>query len=146
MILRGLVLKQPWASACIGLGKDCENRGRPLSHRGPLVIVAGANRDREYYASSLDFIRSIGADWTWPHYDTVKRGGIIGCVDMYDVATPDQYPVSKWHMPGQYGYRIRKAVELPFRRLKGHQGLMRIEMTPREISAIRAGGIALETP
>jgi hypothetical protein len=37
-----------------------------------------------------------------------------------------------------------KAVELPFRRLKGHQGLMRIEMTPREIDYIRAGGIPLE--
>jgi hypothetical protein len=47
-------------------------------------------------------------------------------------------------MSGQYGYRIRKAVELPFRRLKGHQGLMRIEMTPAEVRAIRAGGIPLE--
>lgn len=40
-IARGLTVRQPWAWCIAHGGKHVENRSRPVSHRGPLLIHAG---------------------------------------------------------------------------------------------------------
>lgn len=95
--IRAITVRQPWATAIVGMGKDVENRTRNLAgdYRGPVAIHAGAALppgrrgtrtefegvgEVEYDLSGL-LLRSPSLAWPY----RLPLGGFVGVVDLVDV-------------------------------------------------------------
>lgn len=83
-----LSVRQPWAWAIIFAGKDIENRSwqavnHGLDRRGRIAIHAAKGMSRDEYAEAREFMESIKV--RCPEAIDLKRGGIIGSVDVVDV-------------------------------------------------------------
>lgn len=123
-------VKQPWASLIIHGArnirtgtiefKNIENRDWRTHHRGPTIIHASQNDDREATAEELR--RSF--DVLMPK--SMSRGGVIGIVDIIDCV--DDHP-SKW-FSGEYGFVLKNPRRLQFQRWLGQLG---IREAPREL-------------
>lgn len=90
-----LSVRQPWAWAIIHAGKDIENRSwQAVSHglrqRGRIAIHAAKGMTRDEYESARDFMASLKV--TCPAAIDLKRGGIVGSVDMVDVVDHSDSP------------------------------------------------------
>jgi hypothetical protein len=115
-----LSVRQPWAWAIIHAGKDIENRSwqavnHGLKQRGRIAIHASKGLGKEEYESARDFIDSILASrpdngLRCPAAIDLKRGGIIGSVDVVDVVTDSD---SDWFM-GPRGLVLRGAMPCEF--------------------------------
>jgi hypothetical protein len=112
-----LSVRQPWAWAIIHAGKDLENRKSLFSHRGLTLIHASAGMSREEYDTAIEFIghalppRGVGgAGRARPHFDDLKRGGIIGAVEIIDAVTESTSP---WWM-GPRALVLRNPIAIPF--------------------------------
>lgn len=91
--LLALSVRQPWAWAIIYAGKDVENRSwqavnHGLRQRGRIAIHASKGMSRDEYEEAADFMSSIKI--TCPPAIELKRGGIIGSVDVVDVVTDSE--------------------------------------------------------
>lgn len=75
-VLRGLTIKQPWASLIAQGHKTIENRTWSTAHRGPLVIVAGRTTDPE----GLKLATRLGIE-----LDQKLPTGLVCVVDLVDV-------------------------------------------------------------
>lgn len=75
--MRALTIKQPWADAIVHGTKRTENRTWQTTHRGPVIIHAGAGYDQ--HAGRI--IPDLHALSTWP--DT--RGAVLATADLTDV-------------------------------------------------------------
>jgi len=85
---KALSVRQPWAWAIIHAGKDIENRSwqavnHGLAVRGRIAIHASKTMAKGEYEGARDFMESIGV--TCPDPAKLKRGGIIGSVEVLDV-------------------------------------------------------------
>lgn len=83
-----LSVRQPWAWAIIFADKDIENRSwqavnHGLRQRGRICIHAAKGMTRGEYEEARDFIDSLG--YTCPDAHALRRGGIIGTVEVVDV-------------------------------------------------------------
>lgn len=145
IVLPCISLWQPWGWAMLdpnGPHKDMENRIWHIKRRGPMLVHAakgyGSRRD---YESACEFISAIW-DGPIPRLEAMFRGGIVGAWDLFDVVPPEQRKLEDvWHMDGQYGHRVRNAVPLPFRPLRGQQGLWPVELNAVERNALLAAGL-----
>lgn len=96
-----LSVRQPWAWAIIHGGKDCENRGpmmlrhlpKPIERR--IAVHASKGITRYEYDRAAAFMASIGV--TCPSAAELRRGGIIGSVNVVSVTMPSQPPQSRWY-------------------------------------------------
>lgn len=77
--MKAITVCQPYASAIIAGPKRVENRTRPWSFRGRLLIHAGKSMKFMGTLTALEL-----ADW--PEYDESKLifGAILGSVEVYD--------------------------------------------------------------
>jgi hypothetical protein len=84
--MKCLTVRQPWASL-IFAGKDVENRSWPTSHRGRLVIHAGANlAPGDERRRALGLARLCGEVPDWLHHPLdLPRGSVLGTVELVDV-------------------------------------------------------------
>lgn len=111
---RVLTVRQPHAHLLVrGTGantfKDVENRSRPTSHRGVLLIQASAKVDQaaydQYVADGLDL----------PPVAELVTGAIIGKVEVVGCVENSDSP---WAMPGHWHWQVtspRAAAEpIPF--------------------------------
>ena len=115
-----LSIRQPWAWSIIEAGKDIENREWATRHRGPICIHASLYTNAEDdYASNAIFIKSLGV--TLPPFNSQKRGGIIGVVDIVDVVTESDSP---WFF-GRYGFVLENARAVDFIPSSGMPGLFK---------------------
>ena len=114
-----LSVKQPWASAIIQSGKDCENRTWKVDYRGNLLIHASKQPDPEGDV----FISEIGTEIP----NTQKLGGIIGCVHLDRIVKGHSSP---WAQPGQYHWILSNPRILPFLPIAGQQGLWKVPIDP----------------
>jgi len=123
MIYKALSLWQPWAHAVIHLGKDVENRTWPTHHRGPLLIHASQRRlsPREM----REFLAWWPDDVAAPQFKEMQYGGIVGVVDVVDCVRG--YP-SMWSAAGQFQWVLANPRPLPFRAVRGRQGLFGVEL------------------
>ena len=80
--MKALSIHQPWAWAILHAGKSVENRSRPTSHRGPLLIHAARSR-ASYDAQDVDEWRD-GYGVALPAWDELVKGAIVGQVDVVD--------------------------------------------------------------
>jgi hypothetical protein len=90
-----LSVRQPWAWAIIHAGKDIENRdwgplNPGLRHRGRVAIHAAKGMLRGEYERAMHFMRALGI--TCPPPADLLRGGIIGSVEVINVATRSSSP------------------------------------------------------
>ena len=92
---KALSIRQPWAWAILYAGKDVENRSwqavnHGLNQRGPVAIHASATMAKGEYESARDFMASIGVTCPDPH--ELRRGGIVGEVEIVDVVKHNDSP------------------------------------------------------
>lgn len=90
-----LSVRQPWAWAIVHAGKDIENRSwqavnHGLRQRGRICIHASKGMSREEYEDTADFIGGMGI--VCPPAADLKRGGIIGTVEVVDVVSESESP------------------------------------------------------
>lgn len=112
--MKALSIRQPWADAIIWHGKDVENRSWPTNFRGPVLIHAGKAWGRDEQ-SDVEFVEGLsGAVMT----KNPNLGGIVGQAEIVDCVTDMD---SEWFF-GQFGFVLRNAEPLPFRRCRGALG------------------------
>jgi hypothetical protein len=102
---RALSVRQPWAWAIIHAGKDIENRSWQavnygLNVRGRIAIHAAKGMTREEYEDGRSCINEIlrmapASNFECPAAIDLKRGGVIGSVNVVDVVTESD---SDWFM------------------------------------------------
>ncbi len=109
-----LSIKQPWAWLITSGQKDIENRSWPTKYRGPILIHAGKQRDREFNDRGLPPINYIG------YKDQI--GGIIGIAEIVDCVTKSDSP---WFF-GEYGFVLANARPVPFYPCKGQLGIFQV--------------------
>jgi len=91
-----LSIRQPWAWAIIYAGKDIENRTTFAVTKGGMTprriaVHAAKGLKRNEYDIAAEFMKKIGV--VCPPACELKRGGIIGAVDVTAVVRESQ---SKW--------------------------------------------------
>jgi hypothetical protein len=127
--VKALSLWQPWAWLIIHGGKDVENRRWPTRYRGPLLVHASKRRPDPEYIGDVDewlgwlpdvSMRSALA--RLPEIDEFDYGGIVGQVELVDCVTKSDSP---WFV-GPYGFVLRNPQPLPFRAVRGRQGLFEV--------------------
>jgi hypothetical protein len=118
--LRALSIRQPWAWLVVNGYKDIENRSWRTSHRGPLLIHASQNRSllppQNLAALEKKYHVRLPRDF--------DLGGIIGVVEV--VGCVKTHP-SKWKFRGSWGWVLKNARRLPFRKCKGAVGFFRLK-------------------
>lgn len=115
-----LSIRQPWAWAIITGHKRIENRSWTTHYRGPMLIHAGARL--EPVDTLIPIAKTRG--FAMPQPDDLKRGGIVGQVDLVDVVTNSRDP---WFDPGGYGWVLANPRELSFHACKGRLGLFQVD-------------------
>ena len=134
--MKALTIWQPHAWAIIYAGKDIENRNWwPFKYRGPLLIHAGAHRDRADYDAARSWLFGRGA--VAPLRNSADYGGVIGRVELVDVVQRHDSP---W-FEGKYGLVLANPEPLPFTPWRGAQGLFDI---PEEALAASTDGPLFE--
>lgn len=88
-------VRQPWAWAIIYAGKPIENRSRGavmhmIPQLGARAIHAAKGMTRDEYNEGREFMASLGI--TCPEPAELKRGGIIGRVDVVSVVSQSASP------------------------------------------------------
>lgn len=153
MIVRAINIRQPWGFLITQLPtnqqKNIENRTwrlrgeRGESYTGPLVLVASASCTLDEYLGGCNF--AMGAAGVprhqLPSNKSLELGGIIGAVHVTGYVEPHE-DGGPWHVPGCVGWRLERAISLPFRPYRGKQGPFRVELTPAEAEALRAARLA----
>lgn len=90
-----LSVRQPWAWAIIYADKDIENRSwqavnHGLRRRGRIAIHAAKGMTKAEYWEARDFIDRLGYTFPAPH--ALRRGGIVGSVEVVDVVRESDSP------------------------------------------------------
>ena len=109
--MHAITIRQPWAELIVRGEKDVENRSWRTHHRGALLIHAGAQAYREFFAEH-------GVP------DDAERSAIIGIVEVVDCK---QERTSTWHEEGSWGWYLVRAKR--FRKpipMKGRRGLFEV--------------------
>lgn len=112
---RALSVRAPWDHAILHLGKDVENRNRPHSFRGPLLIHTSTSWQLREVVEAMGFIRRIaranGLDSEMATRTSLyeRRGKIVGMVDVVDCVTSSDSP---WFF-GEFGFTLANPRPLP---------------------------------
>jgi hypothetical protein len=119
--IRALSIRQPWAWAIIYADKDVENRSwQAVNHglkvRGRIAVHASGGMLRWEYVGAAAFMDEIGVQC--PPAIDLKRGGIIGSVEIIDVVSDYQ---SHWFF-GPRGLILRNPKPCDFIPAKGCLG------------------------
>lgn len=93
--VKALSVRQPWAWAIIYGGKDVENRSwqavnHGLNVRGRVAIHASKTMGKGEYEQARDFMHGFGV--SCPEPALLRRGGIIGSVEVLDVVSHSDSP------------------------------------------------------
>lgn len=122
--MKALSIRQPWAWLIIHGGKDIENREWTTGVRGNILVHASKGMTQQEYEDAADFATECGFTKSLPAFEELKRGGIIGIVEIVDCVTQSKSP---WFV-GRYGFVLKRPYPLPFKEMKGQLGFF--EATP----------------
>ncbi|MFJ1847096.1 hypothetical protein [Streptomyces sp. NPDC088146] len=105
--IRGITVRQPWA-ACILAGKNTENRPKPWSWRGWILLHAGKARPEPAVLRDPLVARTI-------RNRELTTGAVIGVARLVDChQDPDgSPPCTPWAQAGAWHLVLRDAQELP---------------------------------
>lgn len=114
-----LSIRQPWAHSIIYKGKTVENRSWSTQFRGRVCIHAAKGMTNAEWQDGLETYRannpSIDDDIAFPWKVDLKRGGIVGTVEIIDVVT---FMDSPWFF-GPYGFVLSNPQPVDFIPVKG---------------------------
>ncbi len=124
---RALSIRQPWAWLIVQGFKTIENRSRRSAFRGDFFVHASKYSDARYYDEAVALTRLWAPDVVVPPAEALRYGGIVGRARMVDVLPPEPQGASlrgwpcesAWRLPGQFGYVLEDAAELPFEPMAG---------------------------
>lgn len=116
--MKTLSIRQPWASLIISGHKPIENRTWKTSYRGPLLIHATRWKTQAEFEAIARFCTRLGVEV--PPQEGLEHGGIIGTVDLTDIAQSSGNP---WGIYGQYHWILENPKPLAFIPAKGKLGL-----------------------
>jgi hypothetical protein len=102
-----LSIRQPWAYLIVNGSKNIENRSWPTKYRGPLLVHASLNIDRQ--ACRKHELEP----------SKLQTGGIVGIAEIADCVLDHH---SKW-FEGPYGFVLRNRRPVPFVKWTGSLGL-----------------------
>lgn len=123
--MRALSVRQPWAWLIVHGGKDIENRSWHTKFRGRFLVHAAGGMALAEYQHVYQFCLESGAlqpPFDFPAFADLKRGGIIGSVDLVDSVDASDSP---WFM-GPKGFVLSDPQPLPFRPMKGMLGFFEV--------------------
>ena len=119
--MKALSVRQPWAWLIIHGGKDIENRSWSTRFRGRVLVHAASGMSKaEYEAARI--VTDTNRAYI-PDFENLKRGGIIGSVEIVDCVTESSSP---WFF-GEYGFVLRDPSPLPFQPMNGALGFFNVE-------------------
>lgn len=122
--MKAISIRQPWAWLILQGGKDIENRSWATKLRGRVLIHAAKGMThKEYEDIELRVAMSIDPKIFVPAFDNLKRGGIIGSVDIIDCVSQSDSP---W-FTGPYGFVLANAEPMPFIPLSGRLGFFEVD-------------------
>lgn len=121
--MKALSIRQPWAWLILHGGKDIENRTWTTKFRGRVLLHAAKGMTREEYEIANELAWEINPRIVLPAFDELKRGGIIGSVEIVDCVTESGSP---WFYDG-HGFVLRDPQPLPFVPLKGRLGFFEVD-------------------
>jgi hypothetical protein len=113
-----LSVRQPWAYLIMQGSKNIGNRSWPTNYRGPFLVHASLNIDRQACLEQ-------GLD-----PKKLQTGGVVGMAEIVDCVQKHR---SKWFI-GPYGFVLRNRKALPFVEWTGGLGLR--EAPPRLLRQI----------
>lgn len=132
-MVKALSIRQPWAWLIVrpdlaGAAraaaiesfdlKDIENRTWPTRLRGRFLIHASKSMTRAEYDDVEAFLDYCEIDIALPPQEKLDRGGIVGAATITD-CLPSVKRTSRWHMDGQWGFRLEDVKAVPFVECKG---------------------------
>ena len=134
---KALSVRQPWAWLIVHGFKPIENRDWPTKRRGRVLIHASKGMTRDEYDEVREFVAGVCGDSffaqdgevsfaafnTFPAFEKLERGGIVGAVDIVDCVT--SHP-SRFFF-GKFGFVLANAEVLPFRPYKGALGFFEVK-------------------
>lgn len=139
--MKAISIRQPWAWLILHAGKDIENRDWSTRYRGPVLIHASQGMTHSEYEEGLNLAQAIrktlvvpgspGHLLRMPAFTDLRRGGIVGQVDIVDCV--QEHP-SPWFF-GDFGFVLANPRAIPFHRCKGMLGFFQPPVLPEEVSA-----------
>jgi hypothetical protein len=128
-LMRALSIRQPWAWAILHANKDVENRdwkpgNSARRHRGPFLIHASSGMTRDEYENGVDTLRAVSRinpflnGFTFPPFEHLPRGGIVGRATLVDIVTESDSP---WFF-GSIGLMLADVAPTHFVPMKGALG------------------------
>lgn len=117
---KALSIRQPWAWLIVNGHKDIENRCWKTHFRGKIYVHASMGMTADEYAFADVLAEELGIEL--PAYAELKRGGIVGTVEIVDCVDQDASP---WFF-GEFGFVLKNAKPLPFHPLKGKLGFFKV--------------------
>src|SRR5262245_17215855 len=106
-----LSIRPAWAWAIIHAGKDVENRSRICHFRGRFLVHASLDLTPDDFAKAAQVLAAAGEDAIVPREDEFASGGLIGSVELVDVAEQCD---SVWYQPGTLAWLLRNPRPMPF--------------------------------
>lgn len=122
--MKALSIRQPWAWLIVHGYKDIENREWPTSYRGPILIHTGMSMTTWEYEEAVEIAGDIDPKIIIPAAAELRRGGIIGEVEIVDCVRRSPSP---WFF-GTYGFCLRNSKPLPFVHVRGQLGIFDVEV------------------
>ena len=126
--MRTLSIRQPWAWLILHGGKDVENRDWPTTFRGRILVHASKGMTRDEWERAWAFAAGSGASPKAVEAgitrDTIRRGGIVGSVEIVDCVT---VCASRWFM-GSHGFLLANPLPLPFVPWTGRLGFFDVPL------------------
>ncbi|WP_393101422.1 ASCH domain-containing protein [Streptomyces sp. LN325] len=111
--MRGLTIRQPWASAIVYADKRVENRVWPTSYRGPVLIHASKTMDRSSGPMVAAVVRGLQLD----------VGAVLAVARVVD-CHEDDGECTPWSATGQFHHVLDEVTALPLPiPWRGAQGL-----------------------
>ncbi|HWA08474.1 MAG TPA: ASCH domain-containing protein [Opitutaceae bacterium] len=118
--LPALSIRQPYAWLVANGIKDLENRSWRTWRRGPILIHASSNRHNLTAGECARY--GAKGRVRMPPLDAYEFGGIIGYAEIVDCV---RHSDSVWKHRGTWGWVLRNARPIRFRRCKGAVGFFR---------------------
>jgi hypothetical protein len=109
--MMALSIRPAWAWAIIHAGKDVENRLRPCHYRGRFLVHASLELTKDDFERTAQALAAAGEDAIVPREDEFAAGGLIGSVELVDVADRCD---SAWYQPGTFAWILRNPRPMPF--------------------------------
>lgn len=133
--MKALSIRQPWAHMIIHGGKDIENRTWKTKLRGRFLVHASKGMTKQEYQFVVEYCarRELPSP---PPYDQLKRGGVIGTVELVDCIYSSDSP---WYM-GDVGFVLANPSPLQFIECPGRLGFYSV--TDDVLLQAKQGGAA----